>query len=256
MFFLLRKFFLVVLIAVSGWSGAGLAASDDAAAAAAAMQAIDPRPEAHMTIAELEQRMGAGDLSAQAELAARYGMGSGVKQDIPKAIELLTPAAAKGNADAQFFLASAYATGQGVPQNELQAFMLYEQAANQGHPGGHYMMASMIITGRAGISPSWLGGIPHLWAAAVKNYPPAMTLLAAAYEDGKAGVINPRAAAYWYRRSLSLVQDPRAIFNLRRMISFHVVPYEEGDPGEPPPAGDPDKQAAELIARSKGAVNP
>ncbi len=210
-----------------------------------------------MTIAELERRMGAGDLSAQAELAARHGLGQDIKQDVAKAIELLKPAAAKGNADAQFFLASAYASGQGVPQSDIQAFMLYEQAANQGHPGGNYMMATMIISGRAGISPSWLGGVPHLWAAAVKNYPPAMVLLAAAYEDGHAGIVNPRAAAYWYRRSLSLFQDPRAIFNLRRMINTGVVPYETGDPGDPPAAGDPNARAAEPIAQqSKGAVKP
>ena len=212
----------------------------------------DPRPEARMAIPELERRMAAGDLSAQAELGARYGLGSEVKQDLPKAIGLLRAAADKGNADAQFFLASAYAAGQGVPQSDIQAFMLYEQAANQGHPGGSYMMANMIIYGRAGISPSWSGGMSHLWTAAAKGYPPAMLLLGAAYEDGNAGVVNPRAAAYWYRRYLNFIQDPRAIFNLRRMIVQGVVPYEPGDPGDPPDA----PQTPDTVQKVKDASKP
>lgn len=208
-----------------------------------------------MTLAELERRTAAGDLKAQAELGSRYGLGYGVKANLPKAIELLSAAAAKGDPDAQFFLASAYAAGQGVPQNDLQAFMLYEQAANQGHPGGNFMTATMIIYGRAGISPSWSGGMPYLWAAATGNYPPAMFLLGAAYEDGKAGVVNPRAAAYWYRRYLSMFQDPQAIFNLRRMINMGVVPYQDGDPGDPPVRAPATAQAPEQTAQQTAGKN-
>lgn len=230
---LFRTFFLACLITTTACATTGFAA-EDSAAAAAKIQALDPRPEAHMTIAELERRTAAGELSAQAELAARYGQGNGVPQDLPKAITLLRAAADKGNADAQFFLASAYAAGQGVPQSDLQAFDLYEKAAAQGHPAAEYMMATMIIYGRAGISPSWSGGMDHLWASASKGYPPAMLLLGAAYQDGKTGVVNPRAAAYWYRRYLSLIPDPKAIYNLRRMTVQGLVPYEQGDPGDPP----------------------
>lgn len=242
MLFLLRTLLLTFSIAALAWSNAGAAVGDNTADPEVQLRALDPRPEAHMTLADLERRSAAGELSAQAELGARYGQGHGVNKDLAKAIGLLTPAAAKGNADAQFFLASAYAAGQGVPQNDLQAFMLCEQAAQQGHPAANYLLATMIISGRAGISPNWLGSIPYLWQSAVKDYPPAMFLLAAAYEDGKAGIVNPRAAAYWYRRYLSLFQDSRAMFNLRRMISEQTVPYEDGDPGGPPdalPAGEP-----------------
>ena len=249
MFVSLRTFLLTFLIAIPAWSGAVQAAeTDDVAAAEAKMRSLDPRPEAHMTFAEITQRAEAGELAAQAELGARYGQGIyGAKQDIPKAIALLSAAAAKGNPDAQFFLASAYASGTGVPQNELQAFTLYEQAANQGHAGANYMLANMIIYGKAGISPSWSGGIGNLWVAAVKDYPPAMLLLGAAYQDGKGTTLNARAAAYWYRRYLSLVQDPRAIYNLRIMINNGTIPYEAGDPGEPPPP----KQAAALQTNGK-----
>lgn len=252
MLFLLRTLLLAALIAATIQSAPGFAADDAATPAAAKMQAGDPRPEARMDVPELERRMAAGNLSAQAELGARYGMGAGVKQDLPKAIDLLRAAADKGNADAQFFLASAYAAGQGVPQNDVQAFMLYEQAANQGHPGGSYMMATMIIYGRAGIAASWSGGMSHLWTAAAKGYPPAMLLLGAAYEDGKAGMVNPRAAAYWYRRYLSFTQDPRAIYNLRRMIVQGIVPYQPGDPGDPPGA----PQTTDTAQKVKDASKP
>lgn len=248
MFVLLRTFLLTFLIAIPAWSVAGQAAETDAAVAEARMRSLDPRPEAHMTFAEVTRRAEAGELGAQAELGARYGQGIyGAPQDIPKAIALLSAAAAKGNPDAQFFLASAYASGTGVPQNELQAFTLYEQAASQGHAGANYMLATMIIYGKAGISPSWSGGISNLWAAAVKDYPPAMILLGAAYQDGKGVTLNPQAAAYWYRRYLSMVQDPRAIYNLRIMINDGTVPYEDGDPGDPPQT----KQATALQTTRK-----
>lgn len=249
----LRTSLVTFLICCMALSGAARAADDEEAAGRA--RAIDPRPEAHMTLAELEQRTAAGDLKAQAELGSRYGLGYGVEANLPKAIELLSAAAAKGGADAQFFLASAYAAGQGVPQNEFQAFALYEQAANQGHAGGNYMVANMIAFGRAGISPSWSGAMPHLWAAAVQGYPPAMFLLGAAYEDGKAGVVNARAAAYWYRRYLSVLQDPQAIFNLRRIIDIGAIPYEDGDPGDPPARTPSAAQAPEQTERQTAGKN-
>lgn len=198
------------------------------------MQLIDPRPEAVMTVAELEKRTAAGDLKAQAELGARYGQGRDVKQDIPKAITLLTSAAEKGDPDAQYFLGTAYSSGLGVPQSDMQAFALYEKAADQGQPAANFALASMITAGKAGVTPSWGGAIRYLWTAAAKNYPPAMALLGAAYQDGKGVDVNPRAAAYWYRRSLSLFQSPNVMYNLRILINSGDVPYEDGDPGERP----------------------
>ena len=229
-----RTLTLVLFCALSVWSLPALAAeSAPPPVTEAQLRALDPREEAHLPFAELERRAATGDIKAQAELGARYGQGYGVEKDIPKAIALLSAAAAKNDPDAQYFLGTAYSNGLGVPYNELQAFTLYEQAANQGSAPGNYMVANMIIYGKAGIAPSWSGGIKNLWAAAVKDYTPAMVLLGAAYQDGMGVDRNPRAAAYWYRRTLSYLQDIRAIFNLRILINNRLVAWEPGDPGEP-----------------------
>lgn len=229
-----RTLTLGLFCALSVWSLPTLAAeSDPPPVTEAQIRALDPREEAHLTLAELERRIDAGDVKAQAELGARYGQGYGVKKDIPKAIALLSAAAAKSDPDAQYFLGTAYSSGLGVPYNEAQAFTLYEQAANQGHAPGNFMVATMIIYGKGGIAPSWSGGMKNLWAAAVKGYTPAMILLGAAYQDGMGVDRNPRAAAYWYRRTLSYQQDVRAIFNLSILINSQLVAWEPGDPGEP-----------------------
>jgi TPR repeat protein len=227
-------FRLCLLTVLTVCAGGIAAAAEHPSPPAPAMQLIDPRPEAVMTVAELEKRTAAGDLKAQAELGARYGQGRDVTQDIPKAIALLKAAAEKGDPDAQYFLGTAYSSGLGVPQSDMQAFALYEKAADQGHPPANFALASMIIGGKAGLIPIWDGAIRYLWTAATKNYPPAMALLGAAYQDGKGVEVNPRAAAYWYRRSLSLVQSPNVIYNLRILINAGAVPYEDGDPGEQP----------------------
>lgn len=199
----------------------------------------DPREEAHLSLADLEKRAAAGDIKAQAELGARYGSGQGVKQDIPKAIELLKVAAAKNDRDAQFFLGTAYSSGLGVPQSDAQAVMLYEDSAQQGNPAAELALANAVIGGRGGISPNPTAGLRYMWSAAAKGYPPAMIQMGQYFHDGKGVDPNPRAAAYWYRRALQLVPDVRTIFNLRLLIERREVEWEPGDPGEalvgPPP---------------------
>ena len=226
-------------------------------ATAEQVRALDPREEAHLLLPELERRVAAGDIKAQTELGARYGQGYGVAQDIPKAISLLSAAAAKNDPDAQYFLGTAYSSGLGVPYNEAQAFTLYEQAAAQGNAPANFMVATSIIYGKGGIAPSWSGGMKYLWASAVKGYPPAMVLLGAAYQDGAGVDANPRAAAYWYRRTLSYLQDVRAIYNLRALINGQSVAWEPGDPGEPATAMLTNQSAAPVDStKTAGSPKP
>ena len=193
----------------------------------------DPREEAHLPVAELERRIAAGDMKAQAELGARYGSGQGgVKQDIAKAITLLKAAAAKNDRDAQFFLGTAYSSGLGVPQNDAQAILLYEDSAQQGNAAAELALANAVIAGRGGIAASPTAGLRYMWSAATKGYPPAMIQMGQYFHDGRYIDPNPRAAAYWYRRALQLVPDVRTIFNLRLLIDRHQVEWEPGDPGE------------------------
>jgi TPR repeat protein len=248
----LRIFFLIGALAAAP---SVLCAAEPAIAPSDTdLRAFDPREEAHLTVVELERRVSAGDMKAQAELGARYGSGQGVKQDLPKAITLLQAAAAKNDPDAQFFLGTAYATGLGVPQNDAQSVMLYEEAADQGQPAANYALANMIIAGKGGISPSWSGALHNLWNAAAKGYPLAMIQIGQLYQDGKGTDRNPRAAAYWYRRALQLIPDVRTIYNLRVLIERREIEWEPGDPGEPK---DPIKTvSSDAPAKSAGLTVP
>ena len=209
----------------------------------------DPRAEAHLTLAELERRAAGGDMKAQAEMGARYGSGQGVKQDIPKAIELLKAAVAKNDADAQFFLGTAYSNGLGVPQSDAQAVILYGDSAEQGNPAAELALANALIAGRGGLSPDIHAGLRYMWDSAAKGYPPAMIQMGQYFHDGKGVDPNPRAAAYWYRRALQLYPDVRTIFNLRLLIERRQVVWEPGDPGDdkltPLPSEIPKKTASD-----------
>jgi TPR repeat protein len=246
-----RTFFLMFALATA--PSALLAAEPAIAPSDTDLRAFDPREEAHLSVAELERRVSTGDVKAQAELGARYGMGQDVKQDLPKAIALLQAAAAKNNPDAQFFLGTAYANGLGVPQSDAQSIMLFEQAAEQGQPGASYTLANMIIGGKGGISPSWTAALHYLWESAVKGFPLAMIQIGQIYQDGKGTDRNVRAAAYWYRRALQLIPDVRTIYNLRVLIERREIEWEPGDPGE---AKEPIKTANDTSAKTPRAATP
>lgn len=213
----------------------GLAADTDSSSLSAAELHLPPSIE-DMAIADLEARIAQGDLRAQAELAARYGRGDGVAADVPRAISLLQDGAARNDPDAQYWLGTAYAAGTGVAKNDVQAALLYEKAALQGHRGAQYMMGILISGGQAGFSESWSGALPYFWKAADQGYPPAEFMLGYIYQEGKAVDVNPQIAAYWYRRTISRAPNPKAAFNLARMIGQGSVAWLPTDPIERPSA--------------------
>ncbi len=187
-------------------------------------------PLADLSVAELEERMNAGDTAAQSELGARYGKGEGVEQNFDKAIELLKDAAAKGEVQADFYLATAYYSGLGVPKNEVHAFMLFEKAADRGHAPSQYWLAVLIKDGRGGIvNPSWDGAVPLLWKSAMQGYPDAEFLLGSAYQLGLGVEQNAEAAAFWYRRTLKRGYNIRADYNLAVLIKSGQVDWRPGD---------------------------
>jgi len=186
-----------------------------------------------LPVAELERRMAGGDLNAQAELGARYGRGDGVPQNIPKALELLRQAAEKKNPDASFYLGLSYLTGTGVPKNEPQAVLFFEPAAAQGNPAAQYWLGSMIAQGQGGIESNWDSAFAYFWHAADSGYPPAEFMVGYAFHMGLGTLRNPKAAAYWYRRTDSRMPNPSAQEGLLRLIQSGQV---ERQPSDPQPA--------------------
>jgi len=192
-----------------------------------------PPSLADLTTAELQSRMAAGDLRAQAELGARYGRGDGVAVDVAKAITLLREAADKNDPDAQHWLGTAYATGTGVPKNEAQAALWYEKAALQGHGEAQYMMGVLISNGQAGFSQSWAGAFPYFWRSAERGVAQAELMLGVIYHLGHGVDANPEIAAYWYRRTNNRMRNLRAQFNLGLLIAQGRVAPMDGDPAVP-----------------------
>lgn len=197
-----------------------------------AAEASRPMSVAKMPIQELQARMEQGDLSAQAELGARFGRGDGVVADVAKAILLLQDAASRNNAEAQHWLGTAYMTGVGVSKNESQAALLFEKAADQGHPEALYMMGVLISNGQGGFAPSWTGAYRYFWRSAEQGFTPAEFMMGYIYQEGLGVDIAPRIAAYWYRRTHSRNPNVKAAFNLARLIGQGLVEWQKGDPVE------------------------
>ena len=197
----------------------------------------------YLSVAEIERRTAAGDLNAQAELAARYGRGDGLPQNVPKALDLLRQAAEKNNPDAAYYLGLAYVTGTGVSKNEERAVLFFETAADQGHAAAQYVLGNMIAKGEGGIEANWPSAFTYFWHAADSGYPPAEFMLGYAYQMGFGTPRNFKAAAYWYRRTNSRMPNSNAEDNLSTLIHLGVVEWQ---PGDPKPA-----DAAEDIADAK-----
>lgn len=217
-------FIALLLTAIGG-------APNASAELSAAERNLPPRLD-DVPVSELEARVAKHDLSAQAELGARYGRGAGVPQNVDRAIQLLRDAADKGDASAQFYLGTAYANGLGVPASIVQASLLYEKAAEQHYAAAAYQLAILIAYGRAGIEASWTAAIPYLWDAADQGYRDAELVLGYAFSKGYGVERSPRAAAYWFRRTLSRLSHTRARLGLRELIEAGEIEWQEGDPGQ------------------------
>jgi uncharacterized protein len=192
------------------------------------------RETAVLPVGDLIVRAQRGEPAAQAELGARYGRGDGVPKDRDRALELLRTAAAKNDPDAEFYLGNVYASGAGVPKNIPEAVLWYQKAAAQKHPAAEHRLAQMIVEHQGGLSGDWNSVLPLIWDAADKGYSPAEFMLGFMYQYGDGVDQSAKAAAYWYRRTLSRQPYPGAETNLRNMIDYGDISWEPGDPGEPP----------------------
>jgi uncharacterized protein len=111
-------------------------------------------------------------------LARLYADGRGVKQDVPKAIELWSQAAEGGNVTARFNLGLQYASGSGVPRDMKKAAEYMLQAAETGLPEAQFAVASYYRDG-AGVEKDVAEARRWYERAATAGFAPARTELAA-----------------------------------------------------------------------------
>ena len=186
-------------------------------------------------LAELYEKVAAGQSSAQVELGLRYANGTGVDQDHERAAGLFEAAIKQGNPLGYFYLGTSYINGLGREKDEARATFLWEQSAQEGHPLSQYWLAFMIANGRAGITASWCAAAPLFEAAATQDVGDSAFMLGYGYQTGQFSAPDYEKAAAWYRKATSRVLNQRAQFNLRVMIEAYQVEWREGDPGKPPP---------------------
>jgi hypothetical protein len=111
-------------------------------------------------------------------LARLYADGRGVKQDVPKAIELWSRAAEAGNVTARFNLGLQYAAGSGVQKDMKKAATYLLQAAESGLPEAQFAVAGLYRDG-TGVEKDLEAARQWYERAATAGFAPARDELAA-----------------------------------------------------------------------------
>jgi hypothetical protein len=204
------------------------------AAEIAPLPAIAPDSVEGLTIAQLEEQSGRGDLKARAELGARYARGAGVSADLKKAVSLFEQAAKKGEPNAQYYLGTAYDRGAGVKKDPAQAARWFGTAASQNHAGGQYALGVMMTDGQGKLKADPKAAAELVAKAAEQGFYPAAIRMAGLYITGIGVPRDPEKAAYWYRRILKTRPDQQATVGLITLIETKEVKWQPGDPGSAP----------------------
>ncbi|MFV1996822.1 MAG: tetratricopeptide repeat protein [Acidiferrobacterales bacterium] len=84
-----------------------------------------------------------GDIAAQANLGAMYGVGKSVKRDYKKSFSWQQKAAKRGHTIAQYNIGVLYARGNGVAKDYKAAAYWFRQAAEAGMPEAQLHMGLM-----------------------------------------------------------------------------------------------------------------
>ena len=148
-----------------------------------------------------------GNAKAQHRLGSLYYYGNGVEQSTVEAIKWYQKAAIQGLANAQCDMGFVYAHGYGVSRDNAMAIYWYEKAAMQGNDYAQSHLADMFLRGI---------GTPHDYGKAYALYKilagkgemDAMHHVGMFYEFGKGVVQSNRLARYWYKKVLTLKNDP------------------------------------------------
>lgn len=147
------------------------------------------------TIASASLRHAAanGDAAAEFEIAARFGEGRGVTQDLKQAFHWYQRSATRGFTPAQFRLGAHYERGLGVEKDAERAKVWYRRAAEKGHVKAMHNLAVLLAaSNEAADAVRWFR------EAAERNLPDSQYNLAAFFESGHGVAKNLAEAFKWY----------------------------------------------------------
>ena len=167
-----------------------LADFDDAVRAAT-------RGEYSRAEAEFRRLADAGDARGQNGLGVLYLRGTGVEQDIARAVRWFRLAARHGYPAAQTNLGLLYENGWGVPQDDAQAYRWYLRAAHQGDVEARTSVALLLAKGH-GTAQDLRAAFKWLERAASQGHVEAWAHIGHMYRAGE-GVTRDYVSSYaWY----------------------------------------------------------
>lgn len=187
-----------------------------------------------MPFEDVQRLHGEGNILATVELGVRYAEGRGVEKDLKQAIGLFEQGVEAGEPSAMFAIGVAFDRGEGLPRDEAAAVHWYQRASDLGFMEAHLWLAHMISSGRGGISPSWEAAAPIYLKAALAGHTDGQYMMGQMYTNGEGLPQDFEKAAEWYRRSSSVVPNPKSQYNLSALIRDGKVKWRRGDPGPRP----------------------
>src|SRR5688572_22612384 len=213
---------------------------------AAGLTAFNRKDFAH-AFSEWIESAKAGDAHAQHGLGMLYELGQGVPYADPKAAsEWYQKAADQNYAPALNNLARLYADGRGVKQDVPKAIELWSKAAEAGNVTARFNLGLQHAAG-IGVRTDMKKAAEYLLQAAESGLPEAQFAVAGFYRDGTGVPKDMDAARQWYDRAASAGFEPaRQELAASSPPPAEAPPVEAATTGHAPEeAGAPqDEQAA------------
>jgi TPR repeat protein len=174
---------------------------------AAGLTAFNRKDFAH-AFSEWIESAKAGDAHAQHGLGMLYEMGQGVPYADPKAAsEWYQKAATQNYAPALNNLARLYADGRGVKQDVPKAIELWSKAAEAGNTTARFNLGLQYAAG-VGVKKDMKKAAEYLLQAAESGLPEAQFAVAGYYRDGIGVPKDMDAARQWYDRAAAAGFEP------------------------------------------------
>jgi TPR repeat protein len=174
---------------------------------AAGLTSFNRKDYAH-AFSEWIESAKAGDAHAQHGLGMLYELGQGVPYADPKAAsEWYQKAADQNFAPAINNLARLYADGRGVKQDVPKAIELWSKAAEAGNVTARFNLGLQYAAG-IGVKKDMKKAAEHLLQAAESGLPEAQFAVAGFYRDGTGVPKDMDAARQWYERAASAGFEP------------------------------------------------
>ena len=174
---------------------------------AAGLTAFNRKDFAH-AFSEWIESAKAGDAHAQHGLGMLYEMGQGVPYADPKAAsEWYQKAADQNYAPAINNLARLYADGRGVKQDVPKAIELWSKAAEAGNTTARFNLGLQYAAG-VGVKKDMKKAAEYLLQAAESGLPEAQFAVAGYYRDGTGVPKDMAAARQWYDRAAAAGFEP------------------------------------------------